>query len=103
MCRLVPAYIQLHLALRSPQHGLSRRQDGSIETDDVPPLIQDDPQVQADITRLMTQQLPNDPSFLSSLSPEQIVSRLGDIYTKVTGKDMYAVVCKKWCEARKLL
>jgi hypothetical protein len=102
-CRLVPDYIQLHLASRSPQHALSRRADGSIETDDVPPLIQSDPQIRAGITRLMNEQLPNDSSVLSSLAPEEIVSRLGGIYTKGTGKDMYAVVCKKWCEARKLL
>ena len=103
MGRLVPDYIQLHLASRSPQHTMSRRADGGIDTDAVPPLIFNDPQIRGAITRLITEQLPNNPSVLSSLTSDEIVSRLCGILTKVTGKDMYAVVCRKWCLEHKLL
>lgn len=109
MGRLVPIYLQLHLAARNPQHTLVRRPDGTIDTDDVPGLIifwDENPrrqqQIQTDFTRLMSEQLPNNPSLLSALPAEEIVSRLCNIYTKVTGKDMYGVVCKKWCIDRKL-
>jgi len=37
--RLVPMYLQLHLASRSPQHTLVRKSDGSIDTDEVPGLM----------------------------------------------------------------
>lgn len=103
MARSIPDYIQLHLASRSPQHTLRRRPDGSIDVDAVPPLIFNDPQIRSAITRLITEQLPNDPSVLSSLSSEEIVSRLGGILTKVTGKDMYAIVIRKLCVEHKLL
>jgi hypothetical protein len=103
MGRLVPDYIQLHLASRSPQHTLSRRADGSIDVDGVPPLVFNDPQIRSSITHLITEQLPNDPSVLSSLSSDEIISRLGGILTKVTGKDMYAIVIRKWCVEHKLL
>jgi hypothetical protein len=98
---LIPDYIQLHLASRKPQHTLSRRPDGSIDTHDIPPLIFNDPQIRNSITRLIKEQL--DSSVLPALTPEEIISRLGGILTKVTGKDMYAVVCKKWCIEKKLL
>lgn len=103
MCRLVPDYIQAHLASRAPQHTLARRADGSIDPDNVPPLIQRDPQIRARIAKLIGEQLPNDAAVLSALSPEEIVTRLCNIYTEVTGKDMYAVVCRKWCVERMLL
>ena len=103
MGRCIPDYIQLHLASRSPQNTLSRRPDGSIDVDAVPPLIFNDPQIRSAITRLITEQLPNDPSVLSSLSSDEIVSRLGGILTKVTGKDMYAIVIRKLCIEHKLL
>ena len=101
---LVPVYLQLHLASRNPQHRLARRPDGSIDADAVPALpFPTQPQICARITALTHEQLPNDPSLLSSLTSEEIVSRLGGIYTRVTGKDMYAIVCKKWCVEMKLL
>jgi hypothetical protein len=103
MARCIPDYIQLHLASRSPQNTLSRRADGSIDVDAVPPLIFNDPQIRNAITRLITEQLPNDPSVLSSLSSDEIVSRLGGILTKVTGKDMYAIGIRKLCVEHKLL
>jgi len=103
MARCIPDYIQLHLASRSPQNTLSRRPDGSIDVDAVPPLIFNDPQIRSAITRLITEQLPNDPSVLSSLSCDEIVSRLGGILTKATGKDMYAIVIRKLCVEHKLL
>jgi hypothetical protein len=103
MARSIPDYIQVHLASRSPQHTLKRRADGSIDVDAVPPLIFNDPQIRSGITRLIVEQLPNDPSVLSSLSSDEIVSRLGGILTKVTGKDMYAIVIRKWCVEHKLL
>lgn len=103
MCRLVPDYIQLHLASRSPQHTLSRRADGTINTDNVPPLIQSDPQIRDAIARLVREQIPNDTATLAALTTEDIVSRLANIYTKVTGKDMYGIVCRKWCVEQKLL
>jgi hypothetical protein len=99
---LSPDYIQLHLASRSPQHTLSRKADGSIDTDNVLAMIQSDPRIRARITQLMGERLPNDPAILSVLTPEEIVSRLGDVYTEATGKDMYAIVCRKWCVAHKL-
>jgi hypothetical protein len=102
MCRLVPDYIQLHLASRNPQHALSRRADDSIDTGGVPPQTQSDPQIRASITRMMRERLPNDPSILSTFAPQKIVSRLCGIYTEATGKDMCAVVCRKWCVERKL-
>jgi hypothetical protein len=101
MARSIPDYIQVHLASRSPQHTLKRRADGSIDVDAVPPF--NDPQIRSGITRLIAEQLPNDPSVLSSLSSDEIVSRLGGILTKVTGKDMYAIVIRKWCVEHKLL
>lgn len=104
MSRLVPAYLQLHLAVRSPQHRLTRRSDGNLDTDDVPALMifnPDNPQIGASFVRLMNEQL--EPSMLSALTPAEIVSRLGNIYTQVSGKDMYAIVCQKWCADRKLL
>jgi hypothetical protein len=103
MTRCIPDYIQLHLASRSPQNTLKRRADGSIDVDAVPPLIFNDPQIRSAITRLIIEQLPNDPSVLSSLSSDEIVSRLGGILTKVTGKDMYAIVIRKLCVEHKLL
>jgi len=103
MARCIPDYIQLHLASRSPQNTLSRRPDGSIDVDAVPPLIFNDPQIRSAISRLINEQLPNDPSVLSLLSPDEIVSRLGGILTKVTGKDMYAIVIRKLCVEHKLL
>jgi hypothetical protein len=103
MARSIPDYIQRHLASRSPQHTLTRNADGSINVDGVPPLIFNDPQIRSSITHLITEQLPNDPSVLSSLSSDEIISRLGGILTKVTGKDMYAIVIRKWCVDRKLL
>ena len=103
MARSIPDYIQLHLASRSPQNTLSRRADGGVDVDAVPPLIFNDPQIRNSITRLITEQLPNNPSVLSSLSSEEIVSRLGGILTKVTGKDMYAIVIRKWCVEHKLI
>ena len=75
----------------------------SIDVDAVPPLIFNDPQIRNGITRLIAEQLPNDPSVLSSLSSDEIVSRLGGILTKVTGKDMYAIVIRKLCVEHKLL
>ena len=104
--RLVPVYLQLHLASRSPQNKLTRRPDGSLDTDDVPALMifnPDQPQLGAAFVQLMGEQLPNDPAALSALPPEEIVSRLGNIYTQLSGKDMYAIVCKKWCVDRKLI
>ena len=104
MSRLIPVYLQLHLAARSPQHRLTRRPDGNIDTDDVPALMifnPDNPQIGTGFVRLMNEQL--EPSMLSALTPAEIVSRLGHIYTKVSGKDMYAIVCQKWCADRKLL
>ena len=103
MARCIPDYIQLHLASRSPQNTLSRKADGSIDVDAVPPLIFNDPQIRSDITRLVAEQLPNDPSVLSALSSDEIVTRLGGILTKVTGKDMYAIVIRKLCVEHKLL
>jgi hypothetical protein len=103
MTRSIPDYIQRHLASRSPQHTLSRKANGSIDVDRVPPLIFSDPQIRNSITQLITEQLPNDSSFLSSLSPDEIISRLGGILTTVTGKDMYAIVIRKWCVEHKLL
>ena len=108
--RLVPIYLQLHLASKSSQHTLARRPNGTIDTDEVPGLMifwDEDPrrqqQIRTDFTRLMREQLPNDAAALSVLTVEEVVTRLCDIYTKVTGKDMYAVVCKKWCVEHKLL
>lgn len=103
MARSIPDYIQLHLASRSPQNTLSRRADGSIEVDAVPPLIFSDPKVRSEISRLIAEQLPNDAAVLSALSSEEIVTRLGGILTKVTGKDMYAIVIRKLCVEHKLL
>jgi hypothetical protein len=110
MGRLVPIYLQLHLASRSPQHTLVRRPDGTIDTDEVPGLIifyDENPrrqqQIRTDFTRLMIEQLPSDTAALSALTAEDIVSRLSNIYTKVTGKDMYGIVCRKWCVEHKLL
>ena len=102
--RLVPVYLQLHLAARCPQHRLTRRPDGSLDTDDVPALMifnPDNPQIGASFMRLMNEQL--EPAMLSALTPAEIVSRLGNIYTQVSGKDMYGIVCQKWCADRKLL
>ncbi len=108
--RLVPIYLQLHLASRSPHHTLARRPDGTIDTDEVPGLMifyDDNPrrqqQIRTHFTRLISEQLPDDPSRLSALTAEEIVSRLCSIYTQVTGKDMYGIVCRKWCFERKLL
>jgi hypothetical protein len=110
MGRLVPVYLQLHLASRSPQHTLARKPDGSIDTDDVPALMifyDENPrrqqQIRTDFSRLMSEQLPDNPANLSALTAEEIVSRLSSIYTQVTGKDMYGIVCRKWCEERKLV
>ncbi|HEV2693496.1 MAG TPA: hypothetical protein VG347_11420 [Verrucomicrobiae bacterium] len=102
--RLVPVYLQLHLAARSPQNALTRRPDGSLDTDEVPALMifnPDQPQIGASFIRLMGEQLA--PAMLPGLTPEEIVTRLGNIYTTVSGKDMYAIVCKKWCVQRKLV
>jgi hypothetical protein len=101
--RLVPTYIQMHLASRNPRHTLKRRADGSIDTDAVPGIIEFDPKIRVTITRLMKQQLPNDPSVLSALTPDEIISRLCDIYTQATGKNTYTAVCKAWCAEHKLL
>lgn len=110
MAPLVPAYIQLHLASRSPQHSLARKADGAVDTDEAPGLMvfmDEDPRRQERIrkgfVRLMTERLPNNPAILTSLSREEIVSRLGNIYTELTAKDMYAIVCKKWCSEHKLV
>jgi hypothetical protein len=103
MARSIPDYIQLHLASRSPQNTLSRRADGSIDVDAVPPLIFNDPRIRSDISRLIAEQLPNDSAVLSALSSDEIVTRLGGILTKVTGKDMYAIVIRKLCVEHKLL
>lgn len=103
MCRLIPGYLQLHLASQCPHHTLSRRPDGSIDTDAIPPLIQTDPQIRDRIARMVREQLPNNPAALAALTPEEIVSRLGNIYTSVTGKEMYGIVCKKWCVEQKLI
>jgi hypothetical protein len=103
MARSIPDYIQLHLASRSPQNTLSRRPDGSIDVDAVPPLIFNDPRIRSDISRLIAEQLPNDSAVLSALSSDEIVTRLGGILTKVTGKDMYAIVIRKLCVEHKLL
>ena len=110
MGRLVPIYLQLHLASRSSQHTLARRPDGTSDTDEVPGLIifyDEDPrrqqQIRTDFTRLMREQLPDDTATLSALTAEDIVSRLSNIYTKVTGKDMYGIVCRKWCGEHRLV
>jgi len=103
MARCIPDYIQLHLAARAPRNTLRRRADGSIDVDAVPPLIFNDPQIRGAITRLITEQLPNNPSVLSALSSDEIVSRLGGILTRVTGRDMYAIVIRKLCVEHKLL
>jgi hypothetical protein len=103
IARCIPDYIQLHLAARSPQNTLSRRADGSIDVDAVPPLIFNDPRIRSDISRLIAEQLPNDSAVLSALSSDEIVTRLGGILTKVTGKDMYAIVIRKLCVEHKLL
>jgi len=102
--RLVPIYLQLHLASRSPHHTLKRTPEGNIDTDDVPALMifynenpQRQQQVRTDFLRLMNEQLPNDPAKLSAITPDEIVTRLCDIYVKVTGTDIYSVVCKTWC------
>lgn len=107
---LVPAYIQLHLASRSPQHTLVRKLDGAVDTDEAPGMMifmDEDPRRQEKIrkgfVRLMAERLPNNPAILAALSPDEIVSRLGNIYTELTGKDMYAIVCKKWCAEHKLV
>jgi len=108
--RLVPIYLQLYLASRSPQHKLTRRPDGSIETNDVPALMifyDEDPRrqqrIRTDFVKMMHERLPIDPSVLSGLTNEEIVSRLSSIYTQITGKDMYGIVCKKWCVEKKLI
>jgi hypothetical protein len=104
MSRLIPVYVQLHLAARSLQNTLTRRPDGSLDTDDVPALMifnPDKPQIGASFVQLMNEQLA--PAMLPALTPEEIVTRLGNIYTTISGKDMYAIVCKKWCVDRKLL
>jgi hypothetical protein len=85
MARSIPDYIQLHLASRGPQHTLSRSADG-------PPLIFNDLQIRNGIIRLITEQLPNNPSVLSSLPADEIVSCLGGI-----------LVIRKWCAEHKLL
>lgn len=108
--RLVPIYLQLHLASRSPQHTLMRRPDGTIDTDDVPGLMifyNENPgrqqQIRADFKRLMSEQLPDDSSRLAALTAEEIIVRLSSIYTKVTGEDVYGIVCQKWCAGHKLV
>jgi hypothetical protein len=108
--RLVPIYLQLHLASRSPQHTLARKPDGTIDTDEVPALMifyDENPrrqqQIRTDFTRLMSEQLPDDPSMLTALTTEEIVSRLSSIYTQVTGRDMYGAVCRRWCVEHKLV
>jgi hypothetical protein len=102
MCKLVPDYIQRHLASRNPQHALRRRADGSIEFGNVPPLIVSEARIRAEITRRMRAQIPPDEPSLSVLSSEEIVSRLCTILTESTGNSDYAAVCKMWCTAMKL-
>ena len=102
--RLVPIYVQLLLAERSPQHKLARHPDGSINTGAVPAInFFSEPQVGVGMAELLKVQLPNDPSVLSALTSEEIVAGLGDIYTKATGEDSYGVVCRMWCTELKLL
>lgn len=108
--RLVPIYLQLHLASRSPQHKLVCRPDGTIDTDAVPalPIFCDEnphreKQIRADFLRLIGEQLPNNETVLSSLTAEEIVTRLSSIYTELTGKTSYGVVCRMWCTELKLL
>lgn len=99
---LVPVYLQLHLAARSPENQLARNPDGSFNTDEVPAFIHaDDPRARRQFLQLMSEQLA--PGALPALSPDEIVNRLCAIYTTVTGKDMYATVCKAWCVQKKLV
>ena len=70
-------------------------------------FMDEDPRRQEKIrkgfVRLMAERLPNNPAILAALSADEIVSRLGNIYTELTGKEMYAIVCKKWCAEHKLV
>jgi hypothetical protein len=103
MLRLVPDYVQLHLASRAPGHGLTRREDGSWDTDDVPPLILADAGMLASTAREIEKRLPQDEARLLAMEPRRIVETLGGIYTEQTGRDMYAEVCRRWCVAKRLI
>jgi hypothetical protein len=101
--RLVPDYVQLHLASRAPGHALARRTDGSWDTDDVPPLVLADARMVASISEEIAKRLPRDDARLVVIEPRRIVETLGGIYTEHTGRDMYAEVCRRWCVAKRLI
>ena len=73
MLRLVPDYLQIHLADRAPDERLTRRPDGSRDTDEVPPLILGEAEIVGRISRDIARRLPNDNGVLAALAPRLIV------------------------------
>lgn len=107
--RLIPSYLQRHLAGRASDHLLARSSDGEIEVDDAPGMLffplpeEAQEKACADFLRLMNEQLPNRPEFLAALTAKEIVTRLCGIYRAVTGVDSYSRVCMAWCIQKKLV
>lgn len=101
---LIPAHIQIHLASRRPEHKLTRRADGAIETGNAPAVMifmdrnsQRQRAIREGFVQRIREQLPDDPEYLAQLDEREIVDRLGAIYTALTGTDDYAKVCQMWC------